>query len=97
MDGTRASPHQIGIAQLLQCPADCVPRISNVINLAATESESPKFGDVCACSTTAADWIPKWMARGDLAHRIDLVGILQCPIDCGGNASLVENIHVAVF
>ena len=91
MDGTRASPHQIGIVQLLQCPADCVPRISNVINLAATESESPKLGNVCACSTTAADWIPKWMARGDLAHRIGVVQCSKSLTDCSERGCKVLN------
>ena len=56
-----------------------------------------KLGDISDCEASAMGCMARWMARGDLAHRIDLVGILQCPIDCGGNASLVENIHVAVF
>ena len=68
-----------------------------MLDLAVTGSQIPKFGDVCACSTTATSSIAKWIARGDLAHWIGLVPALQCPVDCGGNGSLVENTGDEVF
>ena len=57
--------------------------------------ENAKTGDIFACGSTHAAPIAKWMARGDSAHWIGLVWVLQCPIDCVGDASLEENIHVA--
>ena len=68
-----------------------------MVNLAVTGSQIPKFGDVCACSTTATGPIAKWIARGDLAHCIGPVKALQCPVDCGGNGSPVENTSDEVF
>jgi len=68
-----------------------------VVNFAVTGSQIPKFGDVCACSTTATRLVAKWIEREDLAHWIGLVQALQFPVDCGGNGSLVENTGDEVF
>jgi len=93
----RDSAGQISLIHDSECVVDCCVSISRVGNTASAQFQIPKIGNVCACSTTTSERIAKWIAREVSAHRICLGGNVQCPVDCGSNASRVGNARVAVF